>query len=166
MSADLHYRVPMRSGKLLIRHVEPGDFERWLPLWDDYNEFYGRTGDRALRREITEGTWKRFLDSREALYGLVADADGALVGLAHYLFHPSTSSITPVCYLQDLFTADAVRGRGIATALIERVSSEAAKAGASRVYWQTHETNVVAQRVYERLAERPGFVIYRKSIPD
>lgn len=85
-------------------------------------------------------------------------------GLAHYLFHCSTIMIGPTCYLQDLFTAESARGRGIGRALIESVYERAKEAGAQRVYWQTHETNLTAMKLYDKGAERSGFVVYRKQM--
>jgi GNAT superfamily N-acetyltransferase len=144
--------------------VSAADFEQWLPLWHGYNEFYGRVGDTALAPEITWTTWRRFLDPSEPMFGLVAELDGQLVGLTHYLFHRSTTACGDVCYLQDLFTAESARGTGVASALINKVYEEAKAQGAGRVYWQTHESNVVAQRLYEKLAERSGFIVYRRSV--
>ena len=97
------------SDNLTVRFVAKSDFDRWLPLWDGYNAFYGRSGKTALAREITEMTWARFFDGYELVHGLVAESNGALLGLTHYLFHRSTIAIEPVCYLQDLFTAEASR---------------------------------------------------------
>ncbi len=146
---------------LLIRSASREDFDEWLVLWDGYNEFYRRIGPTALPREITDVTWERFFDPDEPVHALVAEADGRLVGLAHYLFHRSTTSIAPTCYLQDLFTSEAARGRGVGTRLIERVAEDARAAGAPRVYWQTHETNATARRVYDAIAEYSGFLVYR-----
>ena len=98
------------------------------------------------------------------MHALVAEEGGQLVGLAHYLFHRSTTAIGDSCYLQDLFTVPAARGRGIAQALIGAVYERATHAGAARVYWQTHETNATAQRLYDRVAERSGFIVYRKLL--
>ncbi len=148
----------------LLREPVHGDFDQWMHLWEGYNDFYGRSGATALPEEITMKTWERFFDHSEPVHALVAETEGTLVGLAHYLFHRSTTSIAPICYLQDLFTSEKARGKGIATALIERVYSDAARAGAPRVYWQTHETNERARRLYEELAERSGFIVYRKSL--
>jgi GNAT superfamily N-acetyltransferase len=149
---------------LVIRHVVRQDHDEWLDLWAGYNAFYGREGETALPAQVTETTWSRLLDLAEPMYALVAVADRRLVGLAHYLFHRSTISIGPTCYMQDLFTATAVRGRGVAPALIHRVFDEARIGGAKRVYWQTHETNAAAQRVYDRVAERSGFIVYRRFL--
>lgn len=149
---------------LVIRPVRPDDFATWLPLWDGYNAFYGRSGDTALAPEITRATWARFFDAYEPMWALVAEDDGALVGLAHYLFHRSTTALQPSCYMQDLFTASAARGRGVGRALIEAVYDAAAQAGVPRVYWQTHETNAAAMRLYDQIAEKPGFVIYRRIL--
>lgn len=148
----------------LVREAVDGDFNQWLPLWDGYNAFYGRSGPTALPRDITMTTWKRFFDPGEPMHAVVAEVDGKLLGLAHYLFHRSTTASAPVCYLQDLFTSKDARGRGIATALITRVCNCAASAGAARVYWQTHETNAAARHLYDQLAERSGFIVYRKSV--
>jgi GNAT superfamily N-acetyltransferase len=137
---------------------------QWLSLWNGYNAFYGREGRTALSPEITDTTWQRFFDPREPVHALVADQEGRLVGLAHYLFHRSTISVSSTCYLQDLFTSEAARGGGVATALVERVSEEARAQGSERVYWQTHETNERARRLYDRIAERSGFIVYRKAL--
>jgi GNAT superfamily N-acetyltransferase len=149
---------------LLIRKAAPEDFDQWLVLWDGYNEFYGRVGPTALPREISETTWARFLDPDEPMHALVAESDGGLVGLTHYLFHRSTTSIAPICYLQDLFTSEAMRGRGVGRRFIERVADEARAAGSSRVYWQTHETNATARRLYDAIAEYSGFLVYRITL--
>jgi GNAT superfamily N-acetyltransferase len=144
-----------------IRTVASQDFASWRVLWDGYNEFYGRSGTTALPEEITRVTWARFFDADEPVHALVAEQDGRLIGLAHYLYHRSTTAIAPVCYLQDLFTAAAARGQGVGKALIEAVAAQAKAAGAARYYWQTHETNLTAQRLYDQVAERSGFIVYR-----
>ena len=150
------------SGKPTIRFVTPADYAQWLPLWDGYNAFYERSGPTALAPEITAMTWARFFDSYEPVHALVAESGGELLGLTHYLFHRSTTSIAPTCYLQDLFTSAAARGKGVGRDLIEGVYAQARLAGASRVYWQTHETNRTAMQLYDKVAEHSGFVVYRK----
>jgi len=152
----------MSSDKLSVRFVTRGDFDKWIPLWDGYNAFYGRAGATALAREITERTWSRFFDAYEPVHCLVAESGDELLGLAHYLFHRSTTMIEPVCYLQDLFVAEGTRKLGLGRALIEAVYEAARAAGASRVHWLTHETNAVARSLYDTLADRPGFIQYRK----
>jgi GNAT superfamily N-acetyltransferase len=154
----------MAASELIIRPVRHTDHDRWSVLWDGYNAFYGRSGPTALDPQITRTTWARFFDPAEPVHALVAEADGRLVGLTHYLFHRSTTAIALTCYLQDLFTDEAERGRGIGRALIEAVYAAADQTGAFRVYWQTHETNAVARALYDRLAEHSGFIVYAKSI--
>lgn len=155
---------PSPSAHAVVRPVTSGDLDRWLPLWSAYNEFYGRTGPTALSDEVTEQTWSRFLDPQVPVFALVAELGDELVGLAHYLFHPSTTALGPVCYLQDLFTAPAARGAGIATSLIAKVAEVAEGFGAGRVYWQTHESNQRARRLYDAVGEATGFIIYRKLL--
>ena len=145
----------------MVRPLREADRARWLVLWQGYNEFYNRPN---LAPEITDALWTRLFDPTEPMRGLVCELDGAVVGLAHYLFHRSTTSIAYVCYLQDLFTDASVRGRGVGRALIEGVYAAAREARASRVYWQTHETNATAMQLYDKVAERSGFVVYRKLL--
>jgi len=145
---------------LIIRAIAPDDRAAWAPLWDGYNAFYGRTGATALAPEITDVLWQRLFDASEPVHALVAEDAGRLLGLAHFLFHRSTTRIEPVCYLQDLFTAPAARGRGVARALIEAVYARAHDAGAKRVYWQTREDNATARRLYDQVARHHGFVVY------
>jgi GNAT superfamily N-acetyltransferase len=152
------------STHLIIRPVTVQDYNQWLPLWEGYNAFYGRSGETALASEITQITWTRFFDSYEPVHALVAESDGKLLGLTHYIFHRSTISIAPVCYLQDLFTVEAARGKGIGKVLIDEVYEQAKLAGSPRVYWQTHETNHIAMKLYDKVAQRSGFVVYRKLI--
>jgi GNAT superfamily N-acetyltransferase len=152
------------SDDLLIRPAARADYDQWLILWNGYNEFYGRVGPTALPIEITETTWTRFFDPDEPVYALVAESGGQLVGLTHYLFHRSTTAIAPICYLQDLFTSEASRGRGVGTRLIEEVAEVARAEGSPRIYWQTHETNGTARRLYDMIAEYSGFLVYRITL--
>jgi GNAT superfamily N-acetyltransferase len=149
---------------LTVRPITKQDYDQWIPLWEGYNAFYKRSGPTALDPEITKTTWNRFFDESEPVYALVAELNGKLVGLAHYLFHRSTSAIQPVCYLQDLFTSGDCRGKGIGRALIEAVHLKAREAGSSRYYWLTHETNETARKLYDKVAERSGFIVYRKTM--
>lgn len=147
-----------------IRPVAEADFPAWLPLWDGYNAFYGRSGPTALPERITQATWSRFFDAYEPVHALVAERDGRLLGLVHYLYHRSTTLFGPICYLQDLYTAADARGQGVGRALIEAVYERARQAGSQRVYWQTHETNKTAMRLYDSVADKSGFVVYRKPL--
>jgi len=151
-------------GDLSVRFVTRRDYDHWLPLWDGYNAFYGREGATALAPETTRTTWARFFDADEPVHGLVAESGGQLLGLTHYLFHRSTTAVEPVCYLQDLFTAESARGKGVGRALIHGVYEQARLAGSPRVYWQTHQTNLAAMQLYDKVAEHSGFVVYRKPL--
>ena len=112
---------------------------------------------------MTQTTGGAF-DAYEPMFALIAEHQGQVVGLTHYLLHRSTIQLQPNCYLQDLFTAETVRGKGVARALIAAVYERARELGLPRVYWNTHETNQTAMRLYDKVAERPGFVMYRKVL--
>lgn len=148
----------------IVRPVQPSDHAAWRPLWDGYNAFYGRHGETALAERVTQTTWQRFLDSDEPVYALVAEAQGQLVGLAHYLFHRSLTRVEPICYLSDLFTFESARGHGIGRALIEAVCRQARSAGSTRVYWQTHASNSAGRRLYDKIARHDGFIVYASDL--
>ena len=152
------------GNSVLIRPIQREDFDGWLPLWDGYNAFYGRSGATALPPEITETTWRRFFDPAEPVFALVAEEDERLVGLTHYLYHRSTTRIELTCYLQDLFTDPVRRGRGIGRALIEGVYEQARAAGIRRVYWQTRDSNTAGRLLYDKLAKHEGFIVYSSDV--
>lgn len=152
------------NSAFLIRSALSTDFDQWQPLWAGYNAFYGRKNETALPPELTLRTWARFFDEAEPVHALVADQAGQLLGLVHYIFHRSTISLTTNCYLQDLFTLDSARGKGVGRALIEEVYRRAQLAGSSRVYWHTHETNTTARLLYDDVAENSGFIVYRMML--
>lgn len=154
----------MINRHIIVRSVVQEDFPRWKILWDCYNSFYGRAGATALPDEITQTTWRRFFDAYEPMHALVAEQNGNMLGLVHYLFHRSTILMNPNCYLQDLFTVEEARGRGVGRALINAVYERAKEAGVQRVYWQTHETNATAMKLYDKVAEKSGFIVYKKML--
>jgi len=149
---------------IAIREIQESDYAQWERLWAGYNAFYGRSGPTALPATIVETTWQRFFDSTEPVHALVAERGGILVGLAHYLFHRSTIQIQHSCYLQDLYTLEESRCTGVGRKLILAVYDRALAAGSPRVYWQTHETNSTAMQLYNKMAERSGFIVYRKLL--
>ena len=144
----------------LIRSLETSDYADWLPLWQGYQSFY----QVDLGPDVTATTWQRFHDPLEPMFALGAYDERRLLGIVHYIFHRTCWSIGPTCYLQDLFTIPEARGQGVGRALIEAVSIAARDAGSSRVYWMTHETNTTAMLLYDKVADRSGFVQYRKNL--
>lgn len=152
------------KNKVAVRPVVKDDFQQWASLWDGYNTFYGRVGQTALPLAVTEMTWARFFDAHEPMQALVAENHNGLLGIAHFLFHRSTTQIAPSCYLQDLFTVEQARGKGVGRSLIEAVYKHANAAGCPRVYWHTQESNFTAMQLYDKVADKSGFVVYRKLL--
>ena len=148
----------MTEPDIVIRPVGAHERDAWEVLWKGYQTFY----EVALSDEVAATTWARLHDPREPMFLLGAYVDGALAGIVHYLFHRSCWTIGDYCYLQDLFVAENARNLGLGRALIEAVEREARAAGASRVYWLTKEDNTTARALYDQLAERSGFIQYRK----
>jgi GNAT superfamily N-acetyltransferase len=141
----------------MVRAIRRTDREQWAPLWRAYLTFY----QVVENAEVTDATWARIFDPLEPVHARVAERDGSLIGFSHYLFQRSTWLLEPQCYLQDLYVGEAERGGGVGRTLIGAVVAAAKEAGARRVFWNTHETNTVARRLYDVVGERSGFIQYR-----
>lgn len=139
-----------------VRPIQPQDHAQWLPLWQAYLTFY----EAHLSAEQTQRTWERLNDPQFNLHGLVAEQDGQLVGITHYLFHPSSWADEPYCYLEDLYVASNARRNGTGKLLIKAVAEKAKIACAKQVYWLTHNSNTRAQRLYNSIEPATGFVHY------
>ena len=146
--------------EVVIRPLGAGERAAWEPLWRGYLDFYKAT----QTPEATDIAWRRVHDPNEPMFALGAYVDGKLLGIVHYLYHRSFWTTGDYCYLQDLFVLETARGRGLARALIEAVYAKAKEAGASCVYWNTQETNATARALYDKVAERSGFIEYWKAL--
>jgi GNAT superfamily N-acetyltransferase len=148
------------AAELVLRPIGREDHDAWMPLWRGYQEFY----KVDIAAEVSATTFARLLDPAEPVNGTLAWQGSRAVGLVHYIEHRSTWTVGNYCYLQDLFTAPDLRGGGIGRKLIEHVYAVAKAAGCARVYWLTHETNETAMQLYDRIAEKSGFVQYRRVL--
>jgi GNAT superfamily N-acetyltransferase len=149
----------MKAG-ISILPLRRENHSAWLPLWRGYQAFY----HVDIPDDVSALTWERLLDSAEPMAGALAWDDGQAVGLVHRIRHRSCWTAGDYCYLQDLFVATPARGAGIGRKLIEHVYEAAAREGCARVHWLTHETNIAAMGLYDRVAERSGFIQYRRNL--
>jgi GNAT superfamily N-acetyltransferase len=143
--------------EILIRPIKQQDKSRWLELFKAYIEFY----KSQLSDAQYELTWQR-INSDFNMHGLLAEVDGHIVGLAHYIFRPDTWEIEDFCYLEDLYVDPKARKVGIGRALIKAVEEIAVAKGSKRLYWTTAPDNSVARSLYEKLAvsDRVQYKIY------
>jgi len=144
----------------VIRLATPADYQAWRELWLGYQAFYKVEIDEPT----TAMTWQRLMNDAESMWCAVAEVGNKPVGIVNYLSHRSTWTSGNYCYLQDLFVDQSVRGQGIGRALIEHVYERALEMGCSRVWWLTHESNTDAMQLYDKVADRSGFVQYRKIL--
>ena len=140
-----------------VRPIEARDEPRWRVLWDGYCRFY----ERELSEAITQHTWKRIMDASVPVYAIVAEREGdGVIGMCNYVIHENTWTLTPVCYLEDLFVEPGKRAKGVGKALIDWLVAGMAKNGWSRIYWHTRENNYRARGLYDKYTAHSGFVRY------
>ena len=142
---------------ITIRKLQQRDEARWRALWDGYCRFY----ERDLSEPVTRHTWARLMDPASPVHGVVAEADSAgVIGMANYVIHENTWTLTPVCYLEDLFVDPAQRAGGVGRQLIDWLLVEMKTQGWSRLYWHTRENNYRARGLYDKFTPHSGFVRY------
>ncbi|CAM3774326.1 GNAT family N-acetyltransferase [Parendozoicomonas haliclonae] len=145
---------------VIIREPVASDYEQWNKLFFGYQSFYRH----FISIEVIDITWKRILDASHNVSGLVAEYNGDLIGLTHYLFHDSTWNNLKSCYLEDLYVSKQSRGTGAARLLIEGVEQRARDLGAFRLYWHTQEYNGAARSLYDSIMPPSSFMVYRKNL--
>ena len=150
----------MNAAEISIRPLERDHHAAWLPLWWGYQAFY----EADIPPKVSDLTFQRLLDPAEPMAGALAWDGADAVGLVHRVRHRSCWTAGDYCYLQDLFVAPAARGAGVGRKLIEHVYEAARREGCARVHWLTQEGNATARQLYDRLAERSGFIQYRKAL--
>ncbi|MCF6232123.1 MAG: GNAT family N-acetyltransferase [Rhodobacteraceae bacterium] len=143
----------------LIRPLRAGDRAEWADLWFDYLAYY----ETSVADKVYGVTFDRLLsqDAHE-FNALVAEVDGRLVGLTHYLFHRHAWKVENVCYLQDLYARADCRGTGVGRALIQAVYNAADANGTPAVYWMTQDFNTTARQLYDRIAVKTPFIKYAR----
>jgi GNAT superfamily N-acetyltransferase len=147
------------KSNLNIRALRPEDRPQWADLWTGYLTYY----ESSVPAEVYDTTFARLLgDDAQDFNAFVAEQDGQLVGLTHYLFHRHAWKVENVCYLQDLYASPETRGTGVGRALIQAVYDAADKNGTPSVYWLTQDFNEVARRLYDRIGMQTPFIKYQR----
>ncbi len=144
------------TSAVVVRPIEPVDHDAWAPLFAAYRQFY----ELEEEPDVVDRVWGWIQDGTHEVNALVAEADGELVGFAHHRMYARPAEGGTGLFLDDLFTAAHVRGRGVARALIERLADLARERGAAKVRWVTAADNATAQRLYDDVAERTDWVTY------
>jgi GNAT superfamily N-acetyltransferase len=149
----------MTNSNFQLRALVESDFEDWKVMWGMYLDFY----ETQLPEDVYTTTFERLLSkdvtSQNAIVAVLGDR---MVGLVHFIFHPHNWKIEDVCYLQDLYVSDSVRGRGVGRLLIESVYKEADKRGTPTVYWLTQDFNKTARLLYDKIANVTPFIKYNR----
>lgn len=146
---------------MILRALQRSDYSEWRRLYDGYHRFYKRPD---LPEDFFTTAFARLLnDDPRDFRGFVAADNEKLLGLVHFVFHPNLWRPEGVCYLQDLFTDDTVRGKGVGRALIHAVYAAADQKGAPNVYWLTAEDNYAGRMLYDRVGVKSPFIRYNRQ---
>ncbi|MCO5092329.1 GNAT family N-acetyltransferase [Bosea sp. (in: a-proteobacteria)] len=146
--------------EITIRPLAATDRDAWTPLWHGYLAFYKAT----LPPAVDAITFGRLTGGSEPMGGFIAFRGDEALGMVNWVIHRSTWSERNICYLQDLFTVPEARGSGVGRGLIEAVNGMAREKGCFRVYWQTQESNLQARELYDKVADKSGFIVYRQPL--
>lgn len=145
---------------MIVRSLVRADYDQWLPLWQD-------NCDHKIGDAVTAETWRRLTHPKEQVFGLCAEADdGRIAAILHYILHPTTGQVEPVCYMQDLFVAPAFRRQGLARRLIWALQDSGKNDGWARIYWLAANDNPAAVNLYKTLGIRVDFGFYVLPIKD
>ena len=145
---------------IAVRQIQVGDKAAWQELFFAYLKFY-ETSPSDVNSELL---WDRLTNSEPKIQALVAEANGVVIGIVHFHYQLSTWSETSHCYLEDLYVAEGARGKGVAKALIQQVQELAIKQGCSELFWITKESNSIARKLYDKVADLSDFVRYEKKL--
>ena len=138
---------------MFIRLLKNTDYNQWLPLWQD-------NCLNQVPQNVTEETWRRICDPKENVFGLGVFEEENLIGILHYILHPTTGQLAPVCYMQDLYIRQDHRRKGHARALVTALQEEGTKAGWARIYWLAEKSNPAAQNLYKNLGIPVDFSLH------
>ena len=150
----------MAKPLISIRPLQARDEAAWRRLWTAYLDVYGAT----VSSEATDQTWSRILDPSSSMFGRIATHEGTTVGFAICVVHEGTWSVTPICYLEDLFVDPAARGAGVGRALLDDLVALGSQNLWSSLYWHTRADNAPARKLYDRYVQADDFVRYRLAL--
>jgi ribosomal protein S18 acetylase RimI-like enzyme len=143
-----------------VRQLQVGDKPAWEELLFAYLKFY-ETSPSDVNSELL---WDRLTNPEPQIQALVAEANGVVIGIAHFHYQLSTWSETSHCYLEDLYVAEGARENGVAKALIQQVQELAIKQGCTELFWITKESNSIARKLYDQVANLSDFIRYEKKL--
>lgn len=140
---------------MIIRPLQPSDYDQWLPLWR-------ANMDHAVSDDVTAETWRRICDKDFPIGGLCAreHENDPIAGICHYVLHYTTGNSKQVCYMQDLYVDPDFRRRGIARNLVISLATMGAEQGWARLYWLAESGNEEAQNLYKTLGLKLDFTLH------
>lgn len=144
---------------ITVRVVHEDDREAWQRLFRGYRDFYEKPHDA----QVIERVWSWVTDPNHEVRSLVAERDGAVIGLANYRSFARPIDGGEAIFLDDMFTDPDARGSGAATALLRQLARIAHHEGGLMVRWVTKHDNVTARKLYDRVAQEIPFATYDMS---
>lgn len=144
---------------LNIRPLMAEDRREWEALFHAYREFH----KLPLDNSVSDNVWGWLMDSSHPCFGLSAESDGNIAGIAHYHVSPNSIVGDAILHLDDLYTSPTHRGHGVATQLIERLGGIARDHHASEIRWVTNGWNSEARNYYRKISTETDWVTFTRS---
>ena len=140
----------------MIRLIQSKDKERWKKLYIGYADFY----KVEMNEKILETVWEWLNDINHELKGITYEADGKIVGLAHYRKLLSPLKGKYIGYLDDIFVDPEYRGQKIGEKLLNKIKEISKANDWNLVRWQTDEDNSTAKKLYDKVATKTKKNVY------
>ncbi len=140
----------------LVREIQLKDKEQWQELYKGYANFY----KVEMNIQILEKVWFWLNDKNHEVNGIVYEIDGNIVALAHYRRMPRPLKGQDIGFLDDLFVEPIHRGKKIGEKLLNELKNISKSKGWDLIRWLTHDDNLSAKTLYDRVAEKTSWDLY------
>ena len=139
-----------------VREIQLKDKEQWQELYKGYANFY----KVEMNNQILETVWSWLHDKNHELNGIVYEIDENIVALAHYRRMPRPLKGQDIGFLDDLFVEPIHRGKKIGEKLLNELKNISNSKGWGLIRWLTHDDNLRAKALYDRVAEKTSWDLY------
>lgn len=149
------------KNEIEIRRLDDSDQNAWLDMWPDYVD------TKIPPLETLNMAWSRIMDATVPMYAIGAydKRSQKLIGFINYNLVHTTWYKGLECYIEDAYVLPEYRGKSVFAQMYEFIRDELVERGDCRIiYWRTSADNVSAQKAYDKLAYKTGWIRYEDRL--